>query len=166
MDACPRDAIERTDIGWVWINPAKCDPTSCGGPGPRPCELSCPWSIPRREYTAGATPYSVEARKCDGCFDRWQNEELEGVYDPPDPQQGGRFNGTPFTLSNRPACVLACPTNALKANKLKKMRTKAEKRVRYLRRHGFPDANLYRGSWEGLCIWVLPEKKEKYGITS
>lgn len=75
--ACPVAALEKTDIGAVVYHGEKCI-------GCRYCMLSCPFGVPRYEWSE-QLPY---VKKCDLCVDR-------------------------ITDGRQPACSDACPTGAL-----------------------------------------------------
>lgn len=157
--ACLWGAIKQKPNGMVYIDPDICDPNICTGGKPyltRPCESACPYSIPKWKYIKDGKEQGLKEMKCDFCYDRFPNTTLKN---PP-------YKGT-FGRSNRPACEVVCPVKAIKTGKADKMLKKARRRRRWLRNHGFPDANLYRRAPSKPLthvVWVLTEDKSKYGL--
>ncbi|GAB4285200.1 MAG: formate dehydrogenase subunit beta [Coriobacteriia bacterium] len=84
--------------------------------GCRYCVNSCPFGIPQAK-SLGGTDYS-KSFKCWQCFDRTSNERA-------------------------PACVTACPTDALEFGDRAEIVAKANDRVVALREMGFTDAEVY-----------------------
>jgi hypothetical protein len=101
--------------------------------------------------------------KCDMCFDRYINADLQGAGDPPFAQQGARFNGQ-FNISNRPACELTCPVKAIKTARKKKIVKKAFRRRRWLRNHGYPQAMVYGDVNTVRVLWILTRPHTDYGL--
>ena len=113
--ACPTTALHRQDDGPVSYDADKCI-------GCRYCILACPWDVPTAEWNTRAPKIS----KCTHCADR---------ADQPVPVS---FNGKPLSegLSNRflesiatPACVKACPADALRFGTREEMLALAHKRI-------------------------------------
>jgi formate dehydrogenase iron-sulfur subunit len=113
--ACPTTALHRQADGPVSYDVDKCI-------GCRYCILACPWDVPTAEWNTRAPKIS----KCTHCADR---------ADQPVPIS---FNGKPLSegLSNRfldsiatPACVKACPADALRYGTREEMLALAHKRI-------------------------------------
>jgi formate dehydrogenase iron-sulfur subunit len=164
-EACPLGAIKKQKNGIVRIDPDICDPTACSTDPlwvDRPCQRQCPFKdfgggtgIPRRQYVKNGTPISGKSYKCDFCYDRFGKAQLKS----------GKFVGA-FAKSNRPACEVTCGPGAIKSGAANTMMNKATKRVKYLKNHGYPDANVYPNDFPTHVIWVLTEKPEVYGLSS
>ncbi|MFQ6000281.1 MAG: 4Fe-4S dicluster domain-containing protein [Anaerolineae bacterium] len=100
-------------------------------------------------YCVAACPFNVPhlgepkgtARKCTFCFDR-------------------------VTGGQSPACVEACPAEALLFGERAGLIARAEERVRTLKNNGNPDAHLYGVSELGGLgvIYVLPRPTSLYGL--
>ena len=170
--ACPLTpkGIKRKKNGIVYVT-ANCDPTACSPDPVKPCQLACPFktSFPTplglpRYLKLDGSELDGRANKCDFCYDRFGDEDLKGVNDPP--AYGGeeaRFKGY-FNKSNKPACELACTTGAIKSGKAEKIWTKAHRRAKKLKNKlGFPNACVYP-SIPTHVIWVLKEDPECYGL--
>ena len=113
--ACPTTALHRQADGPVTYDADKCI-------GCRYCMLACPWDVPTAEWNSLAPKIS----KCTHCADR---------ADQPVPIA---FNGKPlsdiaglrFTESiATPACVKACPADALRYGTRDEMLALAHKRI-------------------------------------
>lgn len=113
--ACPTTALYRQSDGPVTYDVDKCI-------GCRYCLLACPWDVPTAEWNTRAPKIS----KCTHCADR---------ADQPVPIA---FNGMPlsdvlsqqFTASiATPACVKACPADALRYGTRDEMLAIAHKRI-------------------------------------
>lgn len=167
MGACPLGAINQNSAGMVWIDETLCDPFVChtGPPeAPRPCQISCPYNIPRWRYVKDGVEEGNVMRKCTFCQDRFPDPTLEGDDDPPSAQAGARFNGE-FNRSDKPACVLACSTGALSVGGAERMKKKAKRRKKYLKNHGHSDARIYSGkniSGGTHVVWVLTDHRADY----
>jgi len=115
VSACPTTALYRQPDGPVSYNEDKCI-------GCRYCMLACPWDVPTAEWDTRAPKIS----KCTHCADR---------ADQPVPVA---FNGKPLAgdASKRfaesiaiPACVKACPADALRYGTRDEMLRLARKRI-------------------------------------
>ena len=163
---CPRSApihatltaiVKRPD-GTVDIT-ADCDPTACG----LECQNACIYSVPKWTYVANSvTKYAKIGgnyimKKCNMCYDRLTNATLGS----------GLYNGA-FGDSQKPACVLACPTGGLQYGSLATMKTKAKNRKWWLKNvWGYPKANIYTGkpSSNGThVVWILYDDPSMVGF--
>ena len=115
VSACPTTALHREDDGPVSYNDDECI-------GCRYCQLACPWDVPTSEWNSHAPKIS----KCTHCADR---------VGQPAPIA---FNGAAaadhetkrFTASiETPACVKACPADALRYGTRDEMLAEAHKRI-------------------------------------
>jgi len=115
VSACPTTALYRQVDGPVSYDVDKCI-------GCRYCMLACPWDVPTAEWNSHAPKIS----KCTHCADR---------ADQPVPIA---FNGSPLShdAGNRfaesiatPACVKACPADALRYGTRDEMLALAHKRI-------------------------------------
>ena len=95
VSVCIVGALQKTDEGPVIYDESKCI-------GCRYCMLACPYGIPRYEWS-DAIPY---IRKCDLCYDRIMNGELD-----------------------KPACVAACPEKATIFGTREEMLREAQRRI-------------------------------------
>ena len=115
VSACPTTALFRQSDGPVSYNEADCI-------GCRYCMLACPWDVPTAEWNSLAPKIS----KCTHCADRI-------------PQPAAvAFNGQPLSLDAAkqfadtiaiPACVKACPADALRYGTRDEMLALAHKRI-------------------------------------
>jgi formate dehydrogenase iron-sulfur subunit len=166
--ACPRKAIKRQTNGIVRIDPAKCDPMLCSSDPiyvDRPCQRHCMFKngggtgIPRWQYVKDGSPVQSKMWKCDLCYNR-MNTSPEAMV----------LKASPFlstdgkTKSALPACKVTCPPGAIKFGAADAMLTQANKRVNYLKTHGYPNANVYPADFPTHVIWVLVESPETYGL--
>jgi formate dehydrogenase iron-sulfur subunit len=115
VSACPTTALYRQPDGPVSYDAAKCI-------GCRYCMLACPWDVPTAEWDKLAPKID----KCTHCADR---------ADQPTPIA---FNGQPLTPAEgkgfvdsiaTPACVKACPADALRYGSREEMLALAHKRM-------------------------------------
>ena len=115
VSACPTTALYRQSDGPVSYNDADCI-------GCRYCMLACPWDVPTSEWNSHAPKIS----KCTHCADR-------AVQPPP-----VAFNGQPLSDQAArqfadtmaiPACVKACPADALRYGTRDEMLALAHKRI-------------------------------------
>ncbi len=113
--ACPTTALKRQPDGPVTYDADKCI-------GCRYCIWSCPWGVPTTEWDS-LTP---KINKCTHCADR--------AGQPPPLER----NGQPLTLHEQqqysenvtvPACVKACPADALRFGERDQMLTEAHNRI-------------------------------------
>jgi formate dehydrogenase iron-sulfur subunit len=115
VSACPTTALYRQPDGPVSYDSSKCI-------GCRYCMLACPWDVPTAEWDKLAP----KIEKCTHCADR---------VDQPVPIA---FNGKPFSEDEQknfvdrittPACVKACPADALRYGTREEMLALAHKRM-------------------------------------
>jgi formate dehydrogenase iron-sulfur subunit len=115
VSACPTTALFRQSDGPVSYNDDDCI-------GCRYCQLACPWDVPTAEWNTRAPKIS----KCTHCADRI-----------PQPAPVA-FNGQPVSLDAAkqfsdtiaiPACVKACPADALRYGTRDEMLALAHKRI-------------------------------------
>jgi formate dehydrogenase iron-sulfur subunit len=159
LDACPLGAIRKNKKkGMILINPDICNPSACKLPYTdlRPCQLYCPYKsvagmgVPRWKYVKDGELQGEKMRKCDFCYDRFPNTDLKKGE---------------FANSRKPACEVTCTPGAIKSGKADTILKKAKSRVRYLKRHGYPNANIYPlGGDHTHVVWVLAEDPKAYGL--
>jgi formate dehydrogenase iron-sulfur subunit len=115
VSACPTTALQRQSDGPVAYEVDECI-------GCRYCMLACPWDVPTSEWSSGAPKIS----KCTHCNDR---------CDQPAP---AARNGASLTEVEKheftdsiqvPACVKACPADALRYGTREEMLALAHKRI-------------------------------------
>ena len=115
VSACPTTALYRQSDGPVSYNVDDCI-------GCRYCALACPWDVPTSDWNTRAPKIS----KCTHCADR-------APQPPPT-----TFNGQPLSLEAAkqfadtmaiPACVKACPADALRYGTRDEMLALAHKRI-------------------------------------
>ncbi len=113
--ACPTTALYAQPDGPVSYDAAKCI-------GCRYCMLACPWDVPTAEWDSLAP----KIEKCTHCVDRTSQ---------PAPSA---FNGQPLAQADVsgflerigvPACVKACPADALRYGEREEMLTEAKRRM-------------------------------------
>jgi formate dehydrogenase iron-sulfur subunit len=115
VSACPTTALHRQPDGPVSYDVDKCI-------GCRYCQLGCPWDVPTSEWNSHAPKIS----KCTHCADRieqpvpiaFNGQALSA-------NESKRFSGTIAT----PACVKACPADALRYGTRDEMLAEAHKRI-------------------------------------
>jgi formate dehydrogenase iron-sulfur subunit len=113
--ACPVTAMKKTAEGPVTYDAAKCI-------GCRYCMWACPFGVPTAEWDSLAPKIS----KCTMCADRGAQgaaSERNGVALTPEEQE--RF----AKVRSKPACVQACPTNALVHGKRDDLLAEARARI-------------------------------------
>jgi formate dehydrogenase iron-sulfur subunit len=113
--ACPTTALARDPDGPVGYDPAKCI-------GCRYCIWACPWGVPTAEWDSLAP----KIQKCTHCADRAQQPTpvaFNGVTF--NDQESKRYRATIET----PACVKACPADALIYGTRDEMLAEAKKRI-------------------------------------
>ena len=113
--ACPTTALHRQDDGPVSYDEDECI-------GCRYCQLACPWDVPTSEWNSLAPKIS----KCTHCADRVAQPvpiafNGQAVSD----AENKRFSGSIAT----PACVKACPADALLYGTRDEMLAEAHKRI-------------------------------------
>jgi len=115
VSACPTTALYRQADGPVSYDAAKCI-------GCRYCMLACPWDVPTAEWDSLAP----KIQKCTHCADRTGQ---------PAPVE---FNGQPLAQAGIgqflerigvPACVKACPADALRFGEREEMLAEAKRRM-------------------------------------
>ena len=113
--ACPTTALTRLDDGPVVYNADKCI-------GCRYCIWACPWDVPTAEWNKLAP----KIEKCTHCSDRTsQPVALTRNAQPITDDQSKKFLETITT----PACVKACPADALRFGERDEMLAIAKKRI-------------------------------------
>jgi formate dehydrogenase iron-sulfur subunit len=113
--ACPTTALERQPDGPVRYNPDQCI-------GCRYCIWACPWGVPTAEWDSLAP----KIQKCTHCADR-QDQPLPLAFN-------GQSLSEPENKAFRstivePACVKACPADALVFGDREGMLKEARKRI-------------------------------------
>jgi formate dehydrogenase iron-sulfur subunit len=115
VSACPTTALYRQIDGPVSYNVDKCI-------GCRYCVLACPWDVPTAEWNSRAPKIS----KCTHCADRTDQPVPIAFNGKPLPDDAGkRFAETIAT----PACVKACPADALRYGTREDMLALAHQRI-------------------------------------
>ena len=115
VSACPTTALYRQPDGPVSYDASKCI-------GCRYCMLACPWDVPTAEWDKLAP----KIEKCTHCADRTSQPApiaFNGRPEPPDETK--RFLDTIAT----PACVKACPADALRYGTREEMLAMAHERM-------------------------------------
>jgi formate dehydrogenase iron-sulfur subunit len=113
--ACPTTALYRQPDGPVTYDADKCI-------GCRYCMLACPWDVPTAEWDKLAP----KIEKCTHCADRApQPAPIQFNGQPAPPEEKTRFLNTITT----PACVKACPADALRYGTRDEMLEVAKKRI-------------------------------------
>ena len=115
VSACPTTALHRLDDGPVSYDPAKCI-------GCRYCMWACPWGVPTAEWDALAP----KIQKCTHCADRSEQPVAATRNEQPLTDQEVRDHGTMMPV---PACVKACPADALHFGTREEMLEKAHGRI-------------------------------------
>jgi formate dehydrogenase iron-sulfur subunit len=114
--ACPTTALYRQADGPVSYDVDKCI-------GCRYCQLACPWDVPTSDWNSHAPKIS----KCTHCADR-VGQPVPIAFNGQAPLPGDehqRFSGSIAT----PACVKACPADALLYGTREEMLAVAHKRI-------------------------------------
>ena len=115
VSACPTTALHRQDDGPVSYDEDECI-------GCRYCQLACPWDVPTSEWNSLAPKIS----KCTHCADRVAQPVPVAFNGNALPEsETKRFSGTIAT----PACVKACPADALLYGTREEMLAEAHKRI-------------------------------------
>ncbi len=115
VSACPTTALYRQPDGPVSYDADKCI-------GCRYCMLACPWDVPTAEWDRLAP----KIEKCTHCADRApQPAPIAFNGQPAPPDETKRFLDTIAT----PACVKACPADALRYGTRDEMLALAHKRI-------------------------------------
>jgi formate dehydrogenase iron-sulfur subunit len=115
VSACPTTALVRQPDGPVTYDAAKCI-------GCRYCMLACPWDVPTAEWNSLAPKIS----KCTHCADR-------SAQPAPTARNGQalspREKKSWLDTISVPACVKACPADALRFGEREEMLTEARRRI-------------------------------------
>ena len=115
VSACPTTALYRQPDGPVSYDAAKCI-------GCRYCMLACPWDVPTAEWDKLAP----KIEKCTHCADRVDQPPPVAFNGQPAPaDETKRFLDTIAT----PACVKACPADALRYGTREEMLALAHERM-------------------------------------
>jgi len=115
VSACPTTALYRQPDGPVSYDASKCI-------GCRYCMLACPWDVPTAEWDKLAP----KIEKCTHCADRTsQPAPIAFNGQPAPPDETKRFLETIAT----PACVKACPADALRYGTRDEMLALAHQRI-------------------------------------
>jgi formate dehydrogenase iron-sulfur subunit len=115
VSACPTTALQRRPDGPVSYEVDECI-------GCRYCQLACPWDVPTTEWNSHAPKIS----KCTHCADRI-DQPLPIAFNGQalSAHETERFSGNIAT----PACVKACPADALVYGTRDEMLAEAHKRI-------------------------------------
>jgi len=115
VSACPTTALERRADGPVTYEADQCI-------GCRYCQLACPWDVPTTEWNSHAPKIS----KCTHCADRIE-QPLPIAFNGQalSSHESQRFSGSIAT----PACVKACPADALRYGTRDEMLAEARRRI-------------------------------------
>ena len=144
VEHCPLRAIIRQADGVVRIDSSKCFPSRCSTQQVKPCQDECKYDeIPRYKYAKDGSIVVTKMRKCDFCYDRFNNSALNAH-------------------TRKPACQIACPPGAISFGNADFLMAEAKDRVSYLKTHGFPSARVYPGDSTHI-IWLLIKEKDLYG---
>ena len=115
VSACPTTALYRQPDGPVSYDAAKCI-------GCRYCMLACPWDVPTAEWDRLAP----KIEKCTHCADRaGQPAPVAFNGQPAPPDETKRF----LAAIETPACVKACPADALRYGTRDEMLALAHERI-------------------------------------
>jgi formate dehydrogenase iron-sulfur subunit len=147
VSACPTTALDRRADGPVIYESEQCI-------GCRYCIWACPWGVPAAEWDSLAP----KIHKCTHCADR-TDQPL------PDSRNGGALSDAEKTLHRAkiavPACVKACPADALVYGERDEMLAEAHKRM--ARRPGKYVDHIYgeheAGGTSVLYISAVPFEK-------
>jgi formate dehydrogenase iron-sulfur subunit len=118
VSACPTTALYRQPDGPVSYNSDDCI-------GCRYCMLACPWDVPTAEWNSRAPKIS----KCTHCADRAVQPpaaSFNGQAAPALSEEGARQFANTMAI---PACVKACPADALRYGTRDEMLALAHKRI-------------------------------------
>ena len=115
VSACPMTALYRQDDG-----PVSYDVDACIGC--RYCMLACPWDVPTSDWNS----HAPKITKCTHCADRCDQPKPVAFNDAPlSYEEGERF----ATTIEVPACVKACPADALRYGTRDEMLELAHQRI-------------------------------------
>ena len=116
VSACPTTALYRQADG-----PVSYDVDDCIGC--RYCMLACPWDVPTAEWNSRAPKIA----KCTHCADR-ADQPLPIAFNGQRALRGRGPSGSPKRIAT-PACVKACPADALRYGTRDEMLALAHKRI-------------------------------------
>src|SRR5262249_48168211 len=115
VSACPTTALKRQEDGPVTYDQDPCI-------GCRYCIWACPWGVPTAEWDS----HAPKIQKCTHCADRAEQPVATS-------RNGGPLTDAEKTLHNEkmvvPACVKACPADALVYGERDEMLAEAHKRM-------------------------------------
>jgi len=115
VSACPTTALDRRVDGPTLFDPSKCI-------GCRYCVWACPWDVPTADWDS----HTPQIHKCTHCADRHdQPAPLSRNAQPLTDVETKSFVDSILT----PACVKACPADALKYGTREQMLTEAKRRM-------------------------------------
>src|SRR6185369_14657338 len=115
VSACPTTALYRQSDGPVSYDVDKCI-------GCRYCQLACPWDVPTSEWDT-LTP---KISKCTHCADRAEQPAPMAFNGKPLSDDAGKWFAASIAT---PACVKACPADALRYGTRDEMLAIAKKRI-------------------------------------
>ncbi len=115
VSACPTTALHRQSDGPVSYNVDDCI-------GCRYCMLACPWDVPTAEWNSRAPKIS----KCTHCADRAVQPPAVAFNGQPLSQEAAKQFANTMAI---PACVKACPADALRYGTRAEMLALAHKRI-------------------------------------
>src|SRR6187397_904629 len=115
VSACPTTALYRQTDGPVSYNVDDCI-------GCRYCMLACPWDVPTAEWNSRAPKIS----KCTHCADRAVQPPPVAFNEQPMSDEAARQFANTMAI---PACVKACPADALRYGTRDEMLALAHKRI-------------------------------------
>jgi formate dehydrogenase iron-sulfur subunit len=115
VSACPTTALFKQEDGPVSYNADDCI-------GCRYCQLACPWDVPTAEWDSRAPKIS----KCTHCADRIPQPPPVAFNDQPLSLEGAKQFANTMAI---PACVKACPADALRYGTRDEMLALAHKRI-------------------------------------
>ena len=115
VSACPTTALKRQPDGPVAYEASKCI-------GCRYCIWACPWGVPTAEWDSLAP----KIQKCTHCADRLEQPlPLARNGQALSPEEGNSFRANIVV----PACVKACPADALRFGEREEMLQEARSRI-------------------------------------
>jgi len=115
VSACPTTALYRQADGPVSYNADDCI-------GCRYCQLACPWDVPTSDWNTRSPKIS----KCTHCADRVPQPAPVSFNEKPLSDEAARQFANTMAI---PACVKACPADALRYGTREEMLALAHKRI-------------------------------------